>query len=257
MTIETHLHRACERVETERTTLAERRDGLRDFADSIRSIATVGPGGNQVSGTVTAPVAAGAGGTGIDRRDRLRSAFAESVEPYAESDSTLAALRDELGEDAALALAPTTEVQFTRTLQKQLLSAVTARQRELAATCEALDREAAHLSDAVETIDAVIEWLTTADEQPLSELGFDRLHKRHDRLDTYRSECAALAADRQEFLAGNTSHVGQVGVSNRDLVESAYVDFPVTYPVLSTTTRLIEVCEDAQQAVRAHLVRRA
>ncbi len=257
MTVETHLHQARERVEVERATLAKKRDGLEAFADNVRSTATAGPGGNQVSGTVTAPVAAGAGGTGVDRRDSLRSAFAESVGPHAESDSTLAALRDELGEEAALALAPTTEVQFTQTLQKQLLSAVTTRQRELAVTCEALDRETDHLSDAVETVDAVVEWLTTADEQPLSELGFDRLRERHDRLDTYRADCATVAADRQEFLAGNTSHVGQVGVSNRSLVESVYEDFPVTYPVLSTATRLVDVCEDAQQAVRAHLVRRA
>jgi len=257
VTVETHLHRARERVESERATLAAKRDGLDAFAATVRETATAGPGGSTVSGTVTSPVAVGAGGAGVDHRDDLRSAFTASVGRHAESDSTLAALRAELGDDVALALAPTTEVRFTQTLQNRLLSAVTARQQELSVTCEVLDREADHLTETADTVDEVVDWLTTADETPLSALGFEALAERHERLDTHRGQCAALAADRQELLAGTTSHAAQVGVAHDSLVESLYEDFPVTYPVLSTVTRLVEVCADAQQAVRAHLVRRA
>jgi len=255
VTVETHLHRARERVESEQTTLARKREGLDAFAETVRETATAGAG--RQSATVSAPVAAGGRPGGVDRRDSVRSAFAESVAPHADSDSTLAALRDELGEDAALALAPTTEVQFTEPLQKQLLSAVTARQQELSVTCTALEQEATHLATAAGTVDETVEWLTTADETPLSELRFDDLRARHARLATCREGCETLLCERQDLLSETTSQAGQVGVPHRSLVGSLYDDFPVTYPVLSTVTRLLDACTDAQRAVRDHLVRRA
>jgi hypothetical protein len=40
-------------------------------------------------------------------------------------------------------------------------------------------------------------------------------------------------------------------------MEYLYADFKHTYPALSTVTRLDQTCQQAQRAVRDHLVRRA
>ena len=257
MTVETHLHRARERVASERETVAAKRDGLDRFADCVRQqsptrsrAASNGhpAGGGVTTGTVTSTT---------DDLEQVRTAFADAVQPHTAQESVLTAVQHELGEEAALALAPTTNAAFTPQLQQELLSRTATRQQELAATRSALDGEASAVEDHCETVDDIVAWLTAADETPLSALGFDRLKTRHDRLAAFRADCVACLEDRQAWLASTTNERGRVGVTHRSLIESLYEDFPVEYPVLATVTRLVDVCEDAQRAVRTHLVRRA
>lgn len=257
MSVETHLHRARERVANEREAVTDKRDALDRFADRIRQQSPSGspaePSGRPTGGGVTASAVSGT----TDELEAVRTAFAETVCAHTTHDSVLTALQRELGEEAALALAPTTNAAFTPQIKRELLSRTAARQHELAATLTALDGEASGLEDHQETVDDLVSWLTEADETPLSDLGFDRLRVRHDRLTEFRADCVACLDDRQAWLASTTSEGGQVGVTHRSLVESLYEDFPVEYPVLATVTRLVSVCEDAQETVRAHLVRRA
>lgn len=253
MTVETHLHRALDRVEAERETVTDKRDVLETFADRVRSLSTTGVQPKQASQTVTGPISNGSGGP--DRREKVRSAFAETVSPHVESDE-FSALTQELGEEVALALAPVTNAQFTPGLQSQVLSAVEARRRKLSVTERALKREVESLETHRESIETVTEWLVEADETPLSELDFDALRARHDQLEGWQSVCADVAETRQELLTSTTSEAGQVGVSHRSLVGSLYEDFPVDYPALSTATRLYELCEDARRVVRSYLARR-
>lgn len=90
----------------------------------------------------------------------------------------------------------------------------------------------------------------------LTELGFEKLRARHERLSAYRSCCREPASHRQDFLPGATSQGETIGVSHSDLVDDAYRDFPAGRPVLATVARLDETCGECQRIVRQHPVRR-
>lgn len=256
MTVETHLNRAREHVESERANVADKHDAFGSFAERVSDLSAGGPQVEQVGQAVTGGISARSVAHGTDQREQVRSAFAETVGQYTGADSVLASLQQELGGEVALALAPTTNASFTPQLQQQLLSRITAREQELVVTDSALKRELDSVDSHLETANSVVTWLVETDETPLSELGFSALRTRHERLDEFRQVCIERTESRQELLAATTSQSGQVGVSHRSLVESLYEDFPVDYPMLTTTSRLLDVCDEAQQAVRAHLVRR-
>lgn len=257
MTVETHLHRARKRAESERAAVTAKRDALDAFARRVREQSPSGSraeAGASATGGVTAASAVTRGTDGIER---VRSAFAATVVEHTEPESVLASLRQELGDQAALALAPTTNAAFMAQFKRELCSRTVARRRELDAARTALGSDHESLSTHAEPVDEFVSWLSSADETPLSELGFDELRARHDELARFRAACEAASDERQAWLDGTTSEQGQVAVVHRRLVESVYEDFTVEYPGLATLTRLLDVCDDAQRAVRAHLVRRA
>jgi hypothetical protein len=103
----------------------------------------------------------------------------------------------------------------------------------------------------------VVEWVETAAETPLPQLGFDALAERHRRLAAFRERCDDVVADRQSLLGTTTGRELEAGVRHGAVVEFVYADFPVEYPVLSTVARVADTCADCQRAVRDHLVRRA
>lgn len=78
---------------------------------------------------------------------------------------------------------------------------------------------------------------------------------RHDIYSTHRERCGDVLGDRQAVLDGRSCE-GEVVLSHRGLVEGLYAGFPIGYPILATSARLIELCEEWQRAVRAHIVRR-
>lgn len=256
MSLQTHLHSACERVERERETVSEKQTALGTFADEVEATSTVAPQQKQTRQTVTGNLVSGSTRPGTDPRETVLSAFGETVESHVDGGetSTLSAIQSELGDSVALALAPTTQSAFTPTLQSQLLSAIERRRQELTVTETAMDRERDHLEGVTATVEDVTDWVVTADETPLSELGFEQLRQRHERLDEWQATIEACIADRQQFLQSTTSEGGEVGVGHRTLAASLYDDFPVDYPALSTATRLLDIVENCQDAVRSHLV---
>lgn len=257
MTVETHLHRARERVESERAVVTGKQGAFGSFTERVRDLSAGGPQVEQVEQVVAGGISARSVAGGSDQREQARSAFAETVGQHTAPDSVLASLQQELGDEVALALAPTTNASFTPQLQRQLLSQTTAREQELAVTNSALKRELESVETHLEVVDTVVTWLVETDETPLSELGFHALQTRHEQLDEFRQSCVERTESRQELLAATTSQSGQVGVSHRGLVKSLYEDFPDDYPVLATFARLLDACDEARRAVRAHLVRRA
>lgn len=257
MTIETYVQRARERARTERVTIDGKRDGLSTFATEVQDIEAVGLRERATTG-IAAPISAVTGGTAPDQQETVRSAFETDVVPHVrDADGTLEAMRKELGDGVALALAPTTQSQFTPQHKQELLNTVESRLAELTVTDATLKRETENLKAAEQTVDNCVSWLVEADETPLSELGFDALAERHDRLDTWQADLAGVADERQSFLQATTSTGGEVGVDHHSLARSLYADFPVDYPVLATATRLLEVLDGCQGTVRNHLVRRA
>lgn len=254
MTGQTAVHHAAERVAVEKSAIAEKVDALETFTERVESLGPTQTSQERATQTVAGSmVTAGVS----DKRSTVRSAFAETVAPHAEDDSTLEAVRTELGEGVALALAPTTQAAFTPELRTHLLTATENRRQELAVTVQALGREAEQVESAAATADDLLASLRRADETALSALGFEELRTRHERLSEWDDQLVTAAERRQAFLHGSTSHGGQIGVDNHDLIRSLYEDFSVSHPVLSTVAELQAVLEDCQAVVRDHLVRRA
>lgn len=257
MTIETHVDRARDRVRAELEALDAKRTALSDFADRVGDLSPeTGP--SQAAGVVAG------GGTLVDGESAtetgcraVRTAFAESLQPHADAGeaSLLAAVRAEFSDSLAVALAPSTGASLTPDLKRTVLAAVDSRQTECVVLHRALEREADSLAVLGETVDETSNWLTAADETPLSSLGFPALRERHETLASYRERCRDRLDDRQSTLETTTSHDGTAGIRQRTLVESLYEDFPVEYPGLSTLARLDSTCADCQRAVRDHLVR--
>lgn len=279
MTVETHVDRARDRVAAERDATAGERRAYERFRSTVASIPTVsapGTGAGEGSardgfgaGTGAGPAAGGvravAGGTSAASTDgcrRVREAFAETVRPHSDRDGAdgeplLATVREELGDAVAVALSPKTDHGLTPPVASAIESAVGDRLAEIAVFDRTLKREAASLRSAHEAIREVTDWLTSADETPLSALGFDDLRRRHEALADRIETCEALLADRQADLDRTASRGGAVGIRHRSTVAYLYDDFPVSHPVLSTVARLVETLAECQRAVRDHLIRRA
>ncbi len=205
----------------------------------------------------------------VDHAAVVRDAFAETVlsvrdegsnsSPSASTPTVLRGLRSEFGDEIAVALAPGTNARFTPPVKRALQSAIAGRRGELRAFRAALDRERESLRSAREDVDAVVSWIASADETPLSELGFEALRDRHETLDRHRERCESRLSERQRTLGSATGHGAEAGLTHRSLVAHLYGDvdeFPTTHPVLSTVVRLIDCCESCQRSVRDHLTRR-
>jgi hypothetical protein len=255
MTVRTLLDRARELARAEREAATRRHEAYDEFLDRVASVPPA-----SAPATETPAVAGTAAGrrTGDDRRREVRAAFAETVGPHgADEGSTLGTIRAELGESVAVALAPTTAASLTPELRRGVRSAAESRRAESEALRRALDRELDRLDDAAGTVGRLTDWLASADETPLSELGFDALADRHERLATGRERCDRLAERRQAFLREVTSSGVDAGVRHRSVAAHVYTDLPTDHPVLTTAVRLDATCARCQRAVRDHLTRRA
>lgn len=289
MTVETHVDRARDRVAAERDGAADERRAYERFGSAVASIPTasdptasddetgvgagtgigtgtgVGAGTDVGAGPSAGGVRAAVGGRNASSTDgcrRVRGAFAETVRSHSVADldadePLLATIREELGDAVAVALSPKTDHEFTPRVASAIGSAVDDRIAELAVFDRTLEREAASLRSAHEVIREITDWLATADETPLSTLGFDDLRRRHGALAERIETCESLLADRQADLDRTASRGASVGIRHRSVTAYLYADFPVSYPVLSTVARLVETLSECQRAVRDHLTRRA
>ncbi|MCG1003212.1 MULTISPECIES: hypothetical protein [Halobacterium] len=260
---ETHLRDARERARSERSAVQEKLAAYDQFISRVRELSpetdpagqrarALSAGGAQSSGPATGTNTGCAG---------VRSAFRDTVRPYSVDDlngdeSLLETIRSELSDTIAVALAPATETGLTNSLQDAVVAASRSRRVEARAMETAVDREVEQLETATATVESILEWLVSADETPLTELGFDELQARHATLDAHREDCGQLLADRQAFLDRSTNHAARAGMTHRTLTSYLYHDLPVDYPVLSTGVRVETLCADSQRTIRSHLTRR-
>ena len=261
MGTQTRIHDARDRVEDEREAIEAKLDAVDRFVDRVEHCQ---PGPTPAAGSVTATAGTLSrdSPSGGDTCEVVREAFAETIRPHSlddveERESLPETIQTELSESVAVALAPTTNTSFTPELKQAVLSEARTRRAETETLGKALQREATQLADAAAVVDEITGWIVTADETPLSDLGFEALRARHERLDTYRERCETVAMWRQSFLDGATNNGPEVGVTHRSLGPYLYQDFPTDHPVLTTVARLADTCGDCQRAVRDHLVRRA
>jgi hypothetical protein len=259
--VETYVDRAGVRVRAEREAVAAKRDAFEAFRDRVSEIPASTPTAATGRTMATAGQGFRADGSGDDRCRRVRTAFAETVQPHSVADvdggeSLLATIRSEFTDAIAVALAPTTEPSFSPELKRLLLSEAADRRTEADVTCRALAREQSELDDAADTVDGITTWIAGADETPLTDLGFEELRDRHERLADHRAACEDLVRDRQAFLRETTNRGTDLGIRHRSLLGYVYGELPVEHPVLATAARLEVTCRECQRAVRDHLVRR-
>ncbi|APW97304.1 hypothetical protein CHINAEXTREME_05740 [Halobiforma lacisalsi AJ5] len=273
------LENATARVTDEREAVSGKLSAVDRFAKGVDALpavaamssspapatARVADGGRAVPASSVATVRSGpiADGEAVDadRRADVRDLFAETIRPYSVADvddaePLSATIAEELGDDVAVALAPSTDRRFTADLKQVVLSATRQRRAELEAMERALDTEAESLRSSADAVVEICAWLLEADETPLSDLGFEALCRRHDRLAEHRATCRRLLERRQSVLGETAASGATAGLLHRSLVTYLYRDLPSAYPVLSTVVRLLERCRECQRVVRDHLTRR-
>jgi hypothetical protein len=266
MSVETSVSRARTRVERERELVADERRAYDRFREAVRSLTPSAPTGASKADATThgrVPTAAAfeSRAPAASQRRRVREAFAETVRPCSvadrgETEPLQATIRAELGERVALALADERN-GFTPRMKEATLAKVAERRAERELLSRALDRETESLRTAGDAVETVVEWLTAAEETPLSALGFDALRARHETLDAHRDRCGEVARERQRHLQSSTCRDASTRLSHRSLGAFLYQEFSVDYPVLATAARLANVLTDCQRTVREHLIRRA
>lgn len=254
MTVETRIPAAIERARDEHATVDAKLTAYDTFVDRVRNVTT-----DAVSGGVSAPIGTTvATGTNRGGCAAVRDAFDATVRDVAgvaDGESVFETMAGELGEELAVALAPTTKSALTPAFKEQVVSAATDRRFQLRTMASALDREVSSLENAGEVVETIQEWLKRADGTPLTALDFDDLRERHDRLDDCLGRCERQARKRQTLLDGSTGEHGRVGLEHRCLVDYLYEDLPVDYPVLDGVTAVVATCKRCQRNVRAHLTR--
>jgi len=262
MAVDTYIEQARTRVRSEQEAIDEMRDAYETFIRRVRELQP-----EQMPSSVAGLTTAGgathlsADASSADGCRTVRTAFAETIRPHSvadidETESLLETIREEFTDTIAVALAATTEASFTPELKQMLLAEAKSRRAEATALQKALEREETHLDDAAEGVDEIIAWIVDANETPLTDLGFDALQQRHETLTDHRDRCESVARDRQKFLQRTTNNGVDAGVRHRSLIPYLYQDFPVDHPVLATVATLDETCQECQQTVRNHLVRR-
>lgn len=254
MTVDTRVPAAVERARAERATVDAKLNAYDTFVERVRDVATDAASG-------AAPTRVGttlATGTSRSGCAAVRDAFDATVRDVAgvgDDESVFETMAAELGEELAVALAPTTGSALTPKFREQVASAATDRRFQLQTMASALDRELSSLESAREDFETIREWLERADGTPLTALDFDELRARHERLDDCLGRCERRARERQTFLDGSTGEHGRVGLEHRCLVDYLYEGLPVDHPVLDGVTTAVETCHRCQRNVRAHLTR--
>ncbi|SIS14014.1 DUF7260 family protein [Natronorubrum thiooxidans] len=265
MPVETHIDSALSRVERERTHVDEERQAYERFHSGVASLspkpataASVNP--STAGGCFSVSGGSQSESTTTDSR-RIRELFAETVHKYSVADldakeSLLETIQEELGDPIAFVLAPGTDAEVTTQIQSAICATTQQRRRELDAMGSALDRERESLQAAANDCQTITEWVVDHNQTSLLELGFPELRRCHEQLSTHRDRCEKRLLARQETIQATTSRDAQLSLKHRLLVRYLYQEFPVSYPILSTLTRLESVLADCQRTVRDHLTRR-
>jgi hypothetical protein len=262
MSVQTYVDQARTRARAEREAVVAKVDAIDEFVARVRDLSTAPAPSSGTETVATGGRLVQVRSASEDRCQTVRAAFAETVRPHSvadldSSEPLLETIRQELSDDVAVALEPTTDTSFTGALKRAVLAE--------AATCragadvlrQALEREGGHLETAGEAVDDITGWIADADEKPLTDLGFEGLQRRHEALARHRDRCERLAAQRQAFLDETTSEGVEAGVRHRNLIRYLYRDLPVDHPLLATVASLDDACAECQRAVRQHLIRRA
>ncbi|MEF8840779.1 MAG: hypothetical protein V5A62_04030 [Haloarculaceae archaeon] len=258
--------RAVLRREHERA--GDERDAFARFGRRVADLDATPAGGNPSgeAGTNGAPgfgvgalaLSGTAGSPPDDRVAQARRAYRDTVmsvphyeEEYGES--LTENVSAEFGESVAIALDGADA--FTPGLRHTLVDgAETARDRRNSLV-RAIEQEETALRTAASTLSDVESEVESVDGGSTLSFSFEQLMDRWGRLYDLERECETVLEERQETLQSG------YGVPLRldgpiTLQEYLYDSLPVTYPILSEATRLIESVREVQDATSVALSRR-
>ena len=265
MPIETHIDSAMTRVEREQTHFDAERRAYERFQSGIASLSPQPATATSVSPSAAGGAISVAGGSQHDAAttdaDRVRELFTETVRPHSVAnldteEPLLETIRKELGDSLAFVLASETDADVTPQVQSAICSKAQQRLQEITAMSSALDRETESLQAAAQDCQTATEWVEKHNQTSLLKFGFPELQQRHEQLSAHRERCDERLLARQETFHSTMSRDTQVGLEHRSLLTFLYQEFPVSYPILSTVTRLDGLLADCQRSVRDHLTQR-
>ena len=261
--LETHLADALQLVTTEQEKINNKLKAFDRFAVGVSQISTV----PEVESTATRAmhnqnqqplsVATQSVSDNDSRIQKVRSLFAKTVRPHSLEDigkpePLLVTIREEFSEEIALALAPSTNQQFTKNLKSAILSSVDRCQSNLKTMDNGLTAEKKSLENSISLSESLNEWLVS--EWKFAEReGFDALKDQHEQLNEFRDQCEQLAVDRQSTIHTKRNNTLSADLSHSMLVDYLYQPLPVTYPILSASTQMINKCDTQQRTIRMYL----
>jgi len=268
----THAHHALRRVVNESEHVSEKIDAYERFRSGVSEVETwsgsVGSGfssgggddaGSRVGGGLLSALTSADGSDGCDRVLEL---FEGTVRPYSVEDvddgePVRATAAEALGEEVAYSLSPETEGAFPEGVNGAVVTSTADRQSELRAMEKALAREEECVRRSLNFVEEAVasDALNGREEPELLGLRFDELRRTYRELSELQEGLERGIDLRQETLHETTNHGAAAGVEHRELVTYLYQDFPSEYPVLSTLTRLNELCGERKRVLRDHISR--
>jgi len=251
--LETHLADALQLVTTEQEKINNKLKAFDRFAVGVSQISTV----PEVESTATRAmhnqnqqplsVATQSVSDNDSRIQKVRSLFAKTVRPHSLEDiekpePLLVTIREEFSEEIALGLAPSTSQQFTKNLKTAVLSSVDQCQSNLKAMDKALTAEKRSLEKAISLSESIDEWLIS-ERKPTERGEFEVLKNQHEQLYNFRDQCEQLALDRQSMIHTKKNNTPSANMSHTMLVDYLYQPLPVTYPILSASVQIMDICD--------------
>jgi len=261
--LETHLAEALTLVSTEQEKINDKLKAFDRFAVSVSRISA----GSGIGSTVTRSmhngnqqplsVATQSVPDNDSRIQKVRSLFAKTVRPQSLEDieqpePLLVTIREEFSEEIALALAPSTNQQFTKNLKSAILSSVDRCQSNLKTMDNGLTAEKKSLENSISLSESLNEWLVS-ERKPIEREEFEALKNQHEQLDEFRDQCEQLAIDRQSTIHSKTNNTLSANMSHTMLVDYLYQPLPVTYPILSASAQMVDACDTRQRVIRKYL----
>jgi len=256
--VPTHVRSAIATVETERDRTATERDAFAMFISCISDL-DISSGDLNRDHAPQAPtqtlVTPENSGHVESQLARVRDAYRDtvmSVPHYDEDygDSLPESLGGEFGPEIATAVLTTN--QFTLHLRNRLIDGTYHTRESRRALLQGLNHELS----ALETADENLTRLGADLNEVLSTQSFHSWSNQdladvRDRLHARQQECDQLAVDRQDTLQKQripgTHHI------DHEFMQYLYESLPVTYPVLTDITSLVETLRTAQQGVERAL----
>lgn len=253
-------------VEREQTHVDEERQAYEHFHSEVASLSPQTPTNQSRNKSVTGKSISLSKCTQSHSAEsnacRIRELFAETIRPYSVADidteeTLLETVQEELGDSIAFVLAPGTDVQVTTQIQQTICSVAQYRQRELNLMAKILEQEYESIQAATHDFQTISNWVKQRNQSSLQKLGFDELQHNHEKLSSHRSCCEDRLYARQETIqATRIGQNAQISRKHQPVVTYLYQELPVTYPILSTITRLDMLLADCQRTIRDHLTRR-
>ncbi|AFK20919.1 hypothetical protein E6P09_18745 (plasmid) [Haloferax mediterranei ATCC 33500] len=261
------LYDALDRISCELEHIVQKSKAVDEFRASVRNFpahserqavsapqATTG----QTAAVTNRPFQAGAH---ADCCRQIRTAFEETVRPHSVVDveanePLLTTIREELGAEIAIALAPNSGTTYSSELRNAVIASATARRAELQSMEQALAAERESVETALADMKALVD-----DEDPDKEAwllywSFDELRSYYEEVALARKKCERMSQRRQRDVHGTAASNAQARVSHDSLAEYLYGDFQTNYPVLATVVELDTEYADRQREIRDQLTRR-